>query len=330
MTVSRTTAAWMPAQGLKSVIGLSEEPARGMPVFEIGAHRHHAGRAGFAEGVDEALAQVGQEGRGDERRDLVSGHQFEGLEGGQVGVVDAVPEPGAGCRLLGGGVGADDDFLGQAAAGVDVHRPAEVVDPADQGGEAFRFDHPGAGVVGLALVGLVHLGGAVADAAVGHQLDAFETEQIVAEAAHDASGGQATLDLVTVVGDVFGSLAKTPGGEEHLGPDGEDVLLGGAVEGADLAWVEAGLGDAGQPEGVVRPAGGGDGGDLVLLSRFGDGIEHQALGAGVEEAGGLAVLIALERPAVFLMRQVDRASPGRSRQLGARGSWRRGGSRRDG
>ena len=155
--------------------------------------------------------------------------------------------------------------------------------PADEPHQPLRLDHPRAAVLRLVQVGVEHARRAVAHAAVDHQLDAFEPEQVVAEPAADARLLEPLLEPCSRFG-----RAEPPGRHQHVGADGELALALRAVEGADLRGIEPRLGDAGQPDRVVGAAGGRDRRDPLLLGRLRDVVGDQILGAVAEEPGRLA------------------------------------------
>ena len=66
----------------------------------------------------------------------------------------------------------DHGFLGLIPTGVNVHRPSEIVHPANQLLESFWFNDPCAPIFGLVEIGFEHAGSAVAHATVDHELDA--------------------------------------------------------------------------------------------------------------------------------------------------------------
>jgi hypothetical protein len=142
-------------------------------------------------------------------------------------------------------------------------------------------------------IGVKHARRAVAHAAVAHQLDAFEPEQVIAEPAAKAQTREPLLQPLLALG-----RAETPGRHQHVGTDGELPLPPRAVKGTDFQRIEPRLGDARQPDRVVGAAGGRDRRHSLLLGRLRDVIGNQVFGPVAEEPCRLASFIALEGAAV--------------------------------
>ena len=146
---------------------------------------------------------------------------------------------------------------------------------------------------GSSRYGVEHARRAVAHAAVDHQLDAFQPEQVIAEPAADAEALEPLLEPVLGF-----RRAEAPGRHQHVGANGEPPLPPRTVEGTDLRGVQTWLGDTRQPDRVVRGAGGRDRRDPLLRGRLRDVVGDQVLGPVPEEPRRLAVFVALERAAV--------------------------------